>query len=167
MRFVYDNPRQVLGEYNPVEYIAQISPTPLLLPAWNDALAPAVFAIAAHKKALEPKRPEISPGGHFDTYVQRLRRLKPPSSARDAVRADHIGGCLRGHAKAQVALRDEFPLQPASSAGVHGSRLTAWRGQSPCRSPQRSTLSAAPIRATIVKRAHEPGPVTTRAAGLG
>jgi hypothetical protein len=32
MRFVYDNPRQVLGEYNPVEYIAQISPSPLLLP---------------------------------------------------------------------------------------------------------------------------------------
>jgi hypothetical protein len=31
----------VLGDYNPVEYIAQISPTPLLLPARNDALAPA------------------------------------------------------------------------------------------------------------------------------
>jgi len=27
--------------------------------------------------------------------------------------------------------------------------------------------SAAPIRATRVKRAYEPGPVTTRAAGLG
>ena len=26
---------------------------------------------------------------------------------------------------------------------------------------------AAPIRATSVKRAYEPGPVTTRAAGLG
>jgi hypothetical protein len=26
MRFVYDNPRQVPGEYNPDEYIAQISP---------------------------------------------------------------------------------------------------------------------------------------------
>jgi hypothetical protein len=33
MRFVYDNPRHVLGEYNPVEYIAQISPTLLLRPA--------------------------------------------------------------------------------------------------------------------------------------
>jgi hypothetical protein len=31
----------------------------------------------------------------------------------------------------------------------------------------RKTLSAAPIRATIVKRAYEPDPVTTRAAGLG
>jgi len=38
----------VPGEYNPVEYIAQISPTPLLLPARNDALAPAAFAIAAY-----------------------------------------------------------------------------------------------------------------------
>ena len=80
MRFVYDHPRQMLGEYNPVEVIAQISPTPLLLPARNDALAPAVFAIAAYEKALEPKRPEIEPGGRFDAYVQRLRRLKPPSA---------------------------------------------------------------------------------------
>ena len=82
MRFVYDNPRQVLGEYNPVDYIAQISPTPLLLPARNDALTPAAFAIAAYEKALEPKRPEILPGGHFDAYVQRLRRLKPASAGQ-------------------------------------------------------------------------------------
>ncbi len=34
--------------------------------------------------------------------------------------------------------------------------------------PRRQTsLIAAPIRATSVKRAYEPGPVTTRAAGLG
>jgi uncharacterized protein len=70
----------VLGEYNPVEYIAQISPTPLLLPARNDALAPAVFAIAAYEKAREAKRPEILRGGHFDAYVQMLRRLKPASA---------------------------------------------------------------------------------------
>jgi len=54
MRFVYDNPRQALGEYNPVEYIAQISPTPLLLPARNDAPAPAVFAIARNSHRLRP-----------------------------------------------------------------------------------------------------------------
>jgi uncharacterized protein len=70
----------VLGEDNPVDYIAQISPTPLLLPARNDVLTPAAFAIAAYEKALEPKRPEILPGGHFDAYVQRLRRLKPASA---------------------------------------------------------------------------------------
>jgi len=70
----------VIGEYNPVQYIAQISSAPLLPPARNDALAPAVFATAACEKALEPKRPEILPGGRFDAYVQRLRRLKPPSA---------------------------------------------------------------------------------------
>ena len=70
----------MLGEYNPVDYIAQISPTPLLLPARNDVLTPAAFAIAAYEKALELKRPEILPGGQFDAYVQRLRRLKPASA---------------------------------------------------------------------------------------
>ena len=63
IRFVYDNPRQVLGECNPVEDIAQISPTPLLLPARNDALTPAAFAIAAYEKALEPKRQRSCPAG--------------------------------------------------------------------------------------------------------
>jgi len=32
---------------------------------------------------------------------------------------------------------------------------------------QRNALYSAPIRATSVKRAHEPDPVTMRAAGLG
>lgn len=47
MRFVYGNPRQVLGEYNPVDSIARTSPTPLPVPARNDAPTPAAFAIAA------------------------------------------------------------------------------------------------------------------------
>jgi uncharacterized protein len=47
MRIVQGYPRQVLGEYNPFEYIAQISPTPLLLRARNDVLTPAACAIAA------------------------------------------------------------------------------------------------------------------------
>lgn len=41
MRFVYGNPRQVLGEYNPVDSIARTSPTPLPVPARNDAPTPA------------------------------------------------------------------------------------------------------------------------------
>jgi len=62
---------EMLGEYNPVDYIAQISPTPLLLmPALNDTLVPSRFAIAAYEKALQPKRLEILPGGHFDAYVK-------------------------------------------------------------------------------------------------
>ncbi len=66
---------------------AQISPTPLLLPARNDVLTPAASAVAAYEKALEPKRPEILPGGHFDAYVQRLHNLTkrvafPPPPSR-------------------------------------------------------------------------------------
>jgi len=80
MRSVYDNPGRCSAKYNPVEYIAQISPTPLLLPARNDALAPVAFAIAAYEKAVEPKRPEILRGGHFDAYVQRL--LTPQAAQR-------------------------------------------------------------------------------------
>jgi hypothetical protein len=53
----------VPGEYNPVGYIAQISPTPLLLPARNDVLTPAAFAIAAYEKALEPSGHRSCPAG--------------------------------------------------------------------------------------------------------
>jgi uncharacterized protein len=61
---------EMLGEYNPVDYIAQVSPTPLLiLPARGDVLTPSAFAIAAYEKALEPKKLVIVPGGHFDAYV--------------------------------------------------------------------------------------------------
>ena len=57
----------------------------------------------------------------------------------------------------------------ASVLGRQSSRLPT--GHMP-RAPvlpclQRSTLSAAPIRATTVKRAHESGPVATGAAELG
>ncbi len=62
---------EMLGEYNPVDYIAQVSPTPLLiLPARGDVLTPSAFAIAAYEKALEPKKLVILPGGHFDAYVK-------------------------------------------------------------------------------------------------
>jgi fermentation-respiration switch protein FrsA (DUF1100 family) len=80
MRFVYDNPPAGARRVQPGRLHRADQPTPLLLPARNDALTPAAFAIAAYEKALEPKRPEIVPGGHFDAYVQRLRRLKPPSA---------------------------------------------------------------------------------------
>src|SRR6202012_2451282 len=62
---------EMLGEYNPGDYIAQISPTPLLLlPARNDVLTPSAFAIGAYEQAREPKKLVILPGGHFDAYVK-------------------------------------------------------------------------------------------------
>ena len=71
---------EMLGEYNPVDYIAQISPTPLLLlPARNDVLTPSAFAIAAYEKALQPKRLEILPGGHFDAYVRGFDASSQPA----------------------------------------------------------------------------------------
>lgn len=71
---------EALGEYNPVDYIDKISPTPLLLmPARNDVLTPSRFAIAAYEKALEPKKLEILPGGHFDAYVKGFEASSNPA----------------------------------------------------------------------------------------
>jgi fermentation-respiration switch protein FrsA (DUF1100 family) len=71
---------ELLGEYNPVDYIAQISPTPLLLlPARNDVLCPTAFAIGAYEKAREPKRLAILPGGHFDAYVKGFDASSGPA----------------------------------------------------------------------------------------
>ena len=62
---------EALGEYNPVAYIEQISPTPLLMmPALNDVLTPTALALGAYEKAREPKKLVILPGGHFDAYVK-------------------------------------------------------------------------------------------------
>jgi hypothetical protein len=81
---------EMLGEYNPVDYIAQISPTPLLiLPARNDVLTPSAFAIAAYEKALQPKRLEILPGGHFDAYV---KGFEASSSVERDFLVEHLGG---------------------------------------------------------------------------
>lgn len=61
---------EMFAEYEPVSYIARISPTPLLmLPAQADTLTPTELAIEAFQQAREPKRLQILPGGHFDAYV--------------------------------------------------------------------------------------------------
>ncbi len=71
---------EALGEYNPVDYIDKISPTPLLLlPARNDVLTPTRLAIAAYAKALEPKKLELLPGGHFDAYVKGFEASSSPA----------------------------------------------------------------------------------------
>ncbi len=61
---------EMLMEYEPGALIARISPTPLLMIiAANDDLAVADEAFAAYNQALQPKRLEVLPGGHFDAYT--------------------------------------------------------------------------------------------------
>jgi cephalosporin-C deacetylase-like acetyl esterase len=62
---------EMLTEYEPGDYVARISPTPLLMViAAGDHLAVADEAFAAFNRALEPKRLVILNGGHFDAYVK-------------------------------------------------------------------------------------------------
>jgi uncharacterized protein len=73
---------EMLGEYEPCDYISRISPTPLLMViAANDHLAIADEAFAAYNRALEPKRILVLHGGHFDAYIADFERASV--SARD------------------------------------------------------------------------------------
>lgn len=73
---------EMLGEYEPIAYIARISPTPLLmLVAEGDHLTPAHLAIDAYEQARQPKELVLLPGGHFDAYVVGFERAAGP--ARD------------------------------------------------------------------------------------
>jgi uncharacterized protein len=55
--------------YEPGDYIARLSPTPLLMiVAKEDRVAVSDLAIRAHARALEPKKLILIPGGHFDAY---------------------------------------------------------------------------------------------------
>lgn len=60
-------------EYEPAAYIERIAPTPLMLVvADHDTLTPTDCALVAYKRALEPKRLALIPGGHFDPYVRHF-----------------------------------------------------------------------------------------------
>jgi fermentation-respiration switch protein FrsA (DUF1100 family) len=73
---------EMLGEYEPGDYIARISPTPLLmLIAAGDHLAIAEEAFIAFNRALEPKRILVLKGGHFDAYVNDFEHAS--TAARD------------------------------------------------------------------------------------
>jgi fermentation-respiration switch protein FrsA (DUF1100 family) len=73
---------EMFTEYEPIAYVAAISPTPLLiLPAQNDVLTPTNLAIEAYAQAREPKTLQLLPGGHFDAYVDGFDVSGP--AARD------------------------------------------------------------------------------------
>ncbi|WP_406290334.1 hypothetical protein [Embleya sp. NBC_00896] len=60
---------EMLSAYEPADYIARISPTPLLMVvARNDILTHSDLAFAAYERALHPKRLVILQGGHFVVY---------------------------------------------------------------------------------------------------
>jgi cephalosporin-C deacetylase-like acetyl esterase len=59
--------------YEPGAWIGRVSPTPLLMVvALSDAITVTELALAAYERALEPKRLELVPGGHFDPYRSRF-----------------------------------------------------------------------------------------------
>lgn len=61
---------EMFTEYEPGVYIDKIGPTPLLMVlAHDDDLTVIDQALGAYNRALEPKRLEILPGGHFDAYT--------------------------------------------------------------------------------------------------
>jgi cephalosporin-C deacetylase-like acetyl esterase len=56
--------------YEPGVWIGRVSPTPLLMVVGlNDTITVTDLALAAYERALEPKRLELIPGGHFDPYL--------------------------------------------------------------------------------------------------
>src|SRR5438128_1133582 len=60
----------LLLAYEPGAYIERIAPTPLLMVvAAGDHLTPSDLALEAYNRALEPKRLEVLPTGHFDAYT--------------------------------------------------------------------------------------------------
>src|SRR5215831_18991716 len=61
---------EMFTEYEPGTYIDKIAPTPLLMVvAARDHLTVVDHALQAYNQALEPKKLEILPGGHFEAYV--------------------------------------------------------------------------------------------------
>ena len=56
-------------EYEPGSYIAQVSPTPLMLVVClRDHLTVADHALEAYERALAPKKLVTLDAGHFDAY---------------------------------------------------------------------------------------------------
>jgi fermentation-respiration switch protein FrsA (DUF1100 family) len=86
---------ELLMEYEPAAYVERLSPTPLLMiVAAQDHLTPVDLALAAYKRALEPKRLVFLPGGHFEAYVGPGFELAG-SAARDWF-VQHLSGAAVG-----------------------------------------------------------------------
>ena len=76
--------------YEPGNWVARVSPTPLLMVvARDDRLTVADLSLAAYERALEPKRLALIPGGHFDPY---LNQFTLASAAATAWFREHLAG---------------------------------------------------------------------------
>jgi fermentation-respiration switch protein FrsA (DUF1100 family) len=59
--------------YEPGQWIARVSPTPLLMVvAMRDAITLTDLELAAYERALQPKRLVTIEGGHFDPYLSQF-----------------------------------------------------------------------------------------------
>jgi fermentation-respiration switch protein FrsA (DUF1100 family) len=68
--------------YEPGAWIGRVSPTPLLVVvALNDTITVTDLELAAYQRALEPKRLELIPGGHFDAYRSNFDRASEAARA--------------------------------------------------------------------------------------
>jgi cephalosporin-C deacetylase-like acetyl esterase len=60
--------------YEPGQWIARVSPTPLLMVvAMRDTITLTDLELAAYERALQPKRLVTIEGGHFDPYLSQIR----------------------------------------------------------------------------------------------
>lgn len=73
--------RGLRDTYEPGNYIAAISPTPLLMAvASHDTKCLTDLQLEAYSAAHEPKRLEMFPGGHYDPYTTQLAAIASASS---------------------------------------------------------------------------------------
>ena len=74
--------RGLRDTYEPGNYIAAISPTPLLMAvASHDTKCLTDLQLEAYSTAHEPKRLKVFPGGHYDPYTTQLTTVA--SASRD------------------------------------------------------------------------------------
>jgi fermentation-respiration switch protein FrsA (DUF1100 family) len=65
---------ELYRSYEPGAFVAQISPTPLLMITTdNDTVTPTDEILSAYNRALEPKRLVMLQGGHCDLYAFRRK----------------------------------------------------------------------------------------------
>jgi fermentation-respiration switch protein FrsA (DUF1100 family) len=79
---VYTLSYDMVGEYEPEDYIHRIAPTPLLMiPADRDLRCCTDLQLAAFERAREPKRLVVYEGGHYDGYVGKFNLVAAQSRA--------------------------------------------------------------------------------------